>query len=127
MFANGSLNYAKTHNPGVAHTQVANAPFGTAAAGILYRHGPIRASLIDKYTGHQFADEGEPAAYRIPGYNSASLAASYDLGIARIGVEISDLFDSTRVTNINRGKTALFDQYFYQPGRAVTGDITVKF
>jgi len=135
VFANGSLNYAKTHNPGFAHTQVANAPFSTAAAGILYRHGPIRASLIDKYTGHQFAVEGEVAAYRIPAYNTATLAASYDFGIARVGVEVSDLFDSTRVTNINQGKSVViagktvfpFDQYFYQPGRSVTGDVTVKF
>jgi iron complex outermembrane receptor protein len=125
VFANASRNYAKTDD--AAHTQVANAPFMTAAAGLLYKQGPIRASLIDKYTGVQYAAEGQPAAYRISGYNTASLSVSYDLGIARVGISVDDLFDSTKVTNINAGKTAPFDQYFYQPGRAVTGDITVKF
>jgi iron complex outermembrane recepter protein len=127
VFANASRNYAKTDNAGSPHTQVANAPFMTAAAGLLYKQGPIRASLIDKYTGAQYAVEGEVPAYRIPGYNTASLSVSYDLGIARVGISVDDLFDSTKVTNINQGKTAPFDQYVYQPGRAVTGDITVKF
>jgi iron complex outermembrane receptor protein len=128
IFANVSRNYAKTDNASdVVHTQVPNAPVMTAAAGLLYKHGPIRASLIDKYTGAQYATDGEPVAYRISPYNSADLSISYDFGIARVGLMINDLLDSTRVTNINTGKTALFDQYFYQPGRSVTGEITVKF
>lgn len=127
VFANASRNYAKTDNAGAPHTQVANAPLSTAAAGLLYKQGPIRASLIDKYTGPQYAVEGEDPNYRIPSYNSADLSLSYDFGIARVGIMVNDLFDSTKVTNINTGKTVPFDQYFYQPGRSVTGEITVKF
>jgi iron complex outermembrane receptor protein len=138
VFANASRNYAKTDNAGAPHTQVANAPLSTAAAGLLYKHGPIRASLIDKYTGPQYAAEGEPAAYRLSAYNSADLSLSYDFGIARVGIMVNDLLDSTKVTNINAGKTTTVtlptgpftyntDQYFYQPGRSVTGEITVKF
>jgi iron complex outermembrane receptor protein len=67
VFANGSRNYAKTNNPGIAHTQLPNAPFWTAAAGILFKGGPVRVSLIDKYTGPQYAVDGEPSAYRIAG------------------------------------------------------------
>ena len=127
VFANGSRNYAKTDNPGVAHTQVANAPFYTAAGGVLFKHGPLRFSLIDKYTGKQFGADGEAAAYRIPGYNDAIVSARYTFGIVRVGIEVDDLFGSKRATNISPGKTALFDQYFYQPGRSITGDITVTF
>ena len=137
VFANASRNYAKTNNPGTTHTQLANAPLWTAAGGVLFKSGPIKLSLIDKYTGHQYAADGEPAAYRIAGYNTAILSARYDFGHVRVGVEINDLFDSTRVTNIAPGKaytdatTKLvsqpYDQYFYQPGRSVTGDITVSF
>ena len=44
-----------------------------------------------------------------------------------MGIEVNDLFNSTNLTNINAGKTTQFDQLFYQPGRSVTGDITLTF
>ena len=132
VFANGSRNYAKT---GDTHKQVANAPEYTAAAGILYKHGPIRFSLIDKYTGRQWFVDGEDSRYQSNGYNSAILSARYDVGPVRIGVEVNNLFDSKRVTNINQGKSVTasgvtsypYDQYFFQTGRAFTGDITLSF
>lgn len=128
VFANGSLNYAKTNNAGAAHTQIANAPVATAAAGLLYKKGPLALSLIDKYTGHQFAQEGEPAAFRIPAYHKASFSARYEIGNIRFGIEVSNIFDDQSVTGITKGKPSpAYDKYFYQPGRAVTGDITVKF
>lgn len=127
VFANTSRNYAKTDNAGTPHTQVANAPEWTAAGGILYKHGPIRFSLIDKYTGRQWFSDGENQVYRSNGYNSAILSARYDLGLVRFGVEVNNLLDSKQVTNINAGKTAPFDQYFYQTGRSVTADVTLTF
>ena len=51
----------------------------------------------------------------------------YDFGHVRVGVEVSNVFDSRAVTNINAGKTAPFDQYFYQTGRSVSADLTLKF
>ncbi len=137
VFANGSRNYAKTNNPGTVHTQVPNAPMWTAAGGVLFKSGPVKVSLIDKYTGPQYAIDGEPAAYRIAGYNTAILSARYEIGPVQIGIEVNDLFNSKRVTNINQGKAYTdpvtkavsqpYDQYFYQPGRSVTGDITLTF
>lgn len=124
LFANGSQNYAKTHNPGEPHTQVPTAPFWTAAGGVLFKHGPIRFSLIDKVQGQQYADDGEPAAYRIPAYNTAIASARYDLGRIELGLQVSDLFDSRAVTDI-AVNGAPYDQYFFQPGRAFTGDITL--
>lgn len=126
LFANGSRNYAKTNNAGSPQQQVANAPEYTAAAGVLYKHGPIRFSLIDKYTGRQWFVVGDDN-YRSNGYNSAILSARYDIGPVRVGVEVNNLFDSRAVTNINTGKTVPFDQYFYQTGRSFTGDITLTF
>lgn len=133
VFANGSRNYAKTDNPGVAQLQVANAPEWTAAGGVLYKHGPVRFSLIDKYIGLQwFVDPTTNVfatynSYRSTGYSTAILSARYDIGPVRIGVEVNNLFDARPVTNISAGKTALFDQYFYQTGRAFTGDVTLTF
>ena len=139
VFANGSRNYAKTQNTNFLSLQVANAPEWTAAGGVLFKHGPMVFSLIDKWTGRQwFTDPstivpgdakslGSYNFYRSNGYNSAILSARYDLGKIRFGVEVNNLFDLQRVTNINTGKNAASDQYFYQVGRTVTGDITVKF
>jgi len=142
VFANGSRNYARTRNDGSPQLQVANAPEFTAAAGILYKHGPIRFSLIDKYTGRQwFTDPSsfknadanlatEIATYnlyRSSGYNTAIASVRYDIGPVRVGFEVNNLFNSQRVVNISTGKTAPFDQYFYQTGRSYTGDITLTF
>jgi iron complex outermembrane receptor protein len=133
VFANGSRNYAKTDNAGAPKLQVANAPEWTAAAGILYKAGPIRFSLIDKFIGRQwFAD---PASanynlYRSNGYSSAILSVRYEVGPVRLGVEVNNLLNSRPVTNIapaGKTGTSAFDQYYYQTGRAFTGDITVKF
>ncbi|MFA5964272.1 MAG: TonB-dependent receptor [Sphingomonas sp.] len=123
VFANASRNYAKAKD---TRLQVANAPAMTAAGGILYKHGPIKASLIDKFTGVQYADDGEPQQYRIPGYNTALLAASYDFGFVTAGINVSDLFNSTKVTNISVNG-APYDQYYFQPGREITASLSVKF
>jgi iron complex outermembrane receptor protein len=152
LFANGSLNRAIEKT---TRLQVAQAPKYTAAGGIIVKHGPINFSLIDKLTGPQYANNpvvpgatDTPAtiaqnlalynAYRIGAYNTAVLAASYQWGRLRFGLEVTDLFDSQHVVNIaSNSKTTLaqvgqplntnFDQYYYQPGRAVSGDITFTF
>ena len=46
------------------------------------------------------------AYYASRGYNTAILSARYDIGPVRVGVEVNNLFDSRRVTNISTGKTA---------------------
>jgi iron complex outermembrane receptor protein len=66
-------------------------------------------------------------SYRSNGYNTAIVSARYEIGPVRIGVEVNNLFDAKPVTNISTGKTAPFDQYFYQVGRSFTGDITLTF
>lgn len=125
VFANGSYNYAKVK--AAPRTQIANAPFMTAAAGILFKQGPIRFSLIDKLTGAQYAAEGEPAQYRIAPYHNVILSASYDFGMIRAGLKVSDLLDSTRITGISTGSSPAFDQYYFQPGRQISGEMTVRF
>ena len=137
LFANGSRNYAKTHNPGVIEQQVAKAPEYTAAGGVIYKHGPLRFSLIDKWIGKQWfatpagsifaGNDYDNPLYQSSGYNTAIAAARYDIGPVRIGVEVNNLFNSRRVTNISTAKTPTFSQYFFQPERSITGDVTVTF
>ena len=142
VFANGSLNSAKEK---VTHNQVANAPKSTLAGGILYKAGPIRFSLIDKWIGPQYAtsEAFDPTTglntltrkVRISPYNDAMLAVSYEWRNIRVGVQVSDLFNSTKIENIGlSGSGPSFttlnnnaDQLYFQPGRQVTGDVTVRF
>lgn len=145
VFANGSINSAKekvTHNP------VSNSPKGTAAAGILYKAGPIKLSLIDKWTGPQrvTSETFVPAtglntldrSVRIAAYNDTMVAASYEWRNFRFGLEVTDLFNSTKVENIGLsgsqptgsglgGVNDDADQFYFQPGRQITGDVTVRF
>ncbi len=130
VFANASINEAKDKS---TRLQVDRAPKGTAAAGIIYKRGPIRFSLIDKYTGPQILSSGTggvfselnpltgvPGKFHLDAYNTANLSASYDFGIVRAGVKVSDLFDSQKITNVS-------GTYFFQPGRQISGELTVKF
>ena len=135
VFANGSINSAKATDTGL---QIAYAPKSTAAGGVIVKEGPLKFSAIDKYTGPQSATGDGNHAYDIKGYNSAVLAASYEVGPVRIGVEVSNVLDSQRVTQIGPNSKTLasavglplatnFDQYYYQAPRSITGDVTFRF
>jgi iron complex outermembrane receptor protein len=129
LFVNGSINSARSRD---THLQVAKAPKGTAAAGILYKHGPFRFSIIDKYTGVQYADDAETPGYRIPAYNTAIISAGYDFGRFTIEANVTDLFNSEKVTSIDivdgpAGSIASHDQYHFQPGREFSVSLTAKF
>ena len=126
VFANASRNYAKTKIAGAvtARTQVAKAPLSTAAAGAIYKHGPYRFSVTDKWTGPQYADLAN--TIRIDPYNTVNLAASYDIGPFRVGIDVTDLLDSQKINQISGGSLAT-GQIYYQPGRAITGQVTYTF
>ena len=113
VFANASRNEAIAKDTRV---QVDRAPYSTAAGGVLYKSGPIRFSFIDKFTGPQLV-----AGTRVDEYNTAIVSGSYDFGMIRAGVKISDVFDSQKIINLSGS------QYFFQPGRQITGEVTVKF
>jgi iron complex outermembrane receptor protein len=118
VFGNGSLNAALQHvNPtgpistphqtlGPAY-QAQQAPFWTAAAGLIYKHNGWKLSLIDKLTGQQYEDTPNkrvdasgnliwmvnasnqtvrnPAYhggsyYKLPATNTLDFTGSYDFG-----------------------------------------------
>jgi len=140
-FINGSLNSAREK---VTHNIVSNSPKSTAAAGILYKSGPIKFSLIDKLVGPQYvtSENFVPAtglnvltrSVRIAPYNDTIIALSYQWNRFVFGVQVTDLFNSEKIENINlSGSGPSFstlnttgDQLYYQPGRQITGSITVK-
>ncbi len=123
VFANGSLNSAKDD----AGKQIGNAPQWTAAAGVLFKRNRISASLISKWTGQQWADDGEPALYKIKAYNTTNLILGYDFGRVKVQGGIYNLFDDRSVTDIsiNDGPfdpanptSTGHDQYWWQPERS---------
>lgn len=129
LFVNGSLNSAKAKD---TKLQVSTAPKGTAAAGILYKHGPIKFSVIDKYIGVQYADDADTHAYRIAPYHNAILSVGYDFGMFAIEGTVSDLFNSEKVTSIDindgpAGDITGNDQYHFQPGREASISLKAKF
>ena len=137
VFANGSINSAKAEGAattidGVAVViaggkQIASAPESTAAFGAYYQDENWTASLVDKYTGVQWGAEGEPAAYKIPGYHSADLTVVYRFDRYRIEGAIYNLFDSQKFTSIKPGKTVPYDQYYFQPERNFQLSFKVNF
>jgi iron complex outermembrane receptor protein len=137
VFANGSINSAKasgaaTNIDGVAVTivggkQIAGAPESTAAVGAYYQDEHWLASVVNKYTGVQWGAEGEPSAYKIPGYNSTDLTIVYKWDRYRIEAAAYNLLDSQKVTSIKPGKTVPFDQYYFQPERNYQLSLKVNF
>ena len=75
--------------------------------------------------------------YQSKGYNSAILSPGTTSGPIRLGLEVYNLLDSTRVTSISQGKAATgtsgltsvfpYDQYIFQTAGRSPGDITVVF
>ena len=136
LFANGSLNSAKTQGVNNAAKgivilggkQIAGAPKSTAAVGfILSNDQGFTLSLINKYTGEQWGAEGEPAAYKINGYNSGDLTVVKTFGNFRLEGSVYNVFDSQQATSIKPGKTVPYDQYYFQAGRNVQISAKVNF
>ncbi|HEX5265071.1 MAG TPA: TonB-dependent receptor [Phenylobacterium sp.] len=137
VFANGSLNSAKAQGASTTidgvpvvitgGKQIAGAPESTAALGAYYQDENWTVSLADKYTGLQWGAEGEPAAYKIPGYHSTDLTVVYRFGRYRLEGAIYNLFDSQKFTSIKPGKTVPYDQYYFQTERNFQVSLKVNF
>jgi len=124
VFANGSINRATDND---TKLQVSNAPKSTAAAGVLYKHGPVKFSLIDKLIGVQYADDSESAGYRLTAYNNTIVSVGYDFGVFAVEGTVSDLFNSEKVTSIDIIDGPINDQYHFQPGREASISVLAKF
>jgi iron complex outermembrane receptor protein len=137
LFANGSINSAKAQGASTTilgvpvvvtgGKQISGAPKSTAGVGAYYQDENWTASVVDKYTGVSWGAEGEPDAYKIPGYNSTDLTLVYRFDRYRIEGAIYNLFDSQKFTSIKPGKTVPYDQYYFQPERNYQVSLKVNF
>jgi iron complex outermembrane receptor protein len=137
VFANGSINSAKASGASTTiggvpvvitgGKQISGAPESTAAIGAYYQNENWTISFADKYVGVSWGAEGEPAAYKIPGYHSADLTAVYRWDRYRLEAAIYNLFDSQKVQSVKPGKTVPYDQYYFQPERNFQFSLKVNF
>ncbi len=76
-YLNAAINTAtyKTGNINGYYGQVANAPKNNFGAGLIYAQGPVKASLIVKRIGEQYAAPDE--TFKVDAYTTADLNASY--------------------------------------------------
>jgi len=130
VFANGSINSAKAHvnplDPTSRSFQAQQAPFWTAAMGLIYKSDGWKLSLIDKITGQQYEDTpakrydiygSTPTAfvlnrtqyagsfYKLGAYNNMDFTGSYDLGDFagadfEIGGGVYNVLDSRNIVAI---------------------------
>jgi iron complex outermembrane receptor protein len=141
VFLNGSINSAKAQGgtttiAGQKVTitggkQIANAPKWTAAAGLIWKPGDWSLSLTDKLVGEQWANEGEPANFRIKPYSTVDLTAVYTFGRWRLEGGVYNLFDNqsaTKISPVNSDNTVdPADQYYFQPARNFQVSARVNF
>jgi len=131
-FANGSINDAKDN---ATHLQVAKAPKNTFGVGLLYKRGPFTASIVDKYVGEQWANDGlstSPTTYNalshINGYHQADVSVSYAWDRYKLEAQIQNIGNSQAVTDmklVNKtGVASPYDQYYWQA--PINGQVSLK-
>jgi iron complex outermembrane receptor protein len=115
VFANGSINEAKDN---VTHLQVNHAPKNTAGVGVLYKSGPWTASIVDKYVGEQWTQDGQPSLFHLPGYHQADLSVAFRWDRYMLQAQVQNIGGGQAVTDIkpvNKTNVASpYDQYYWQ-------------
>ena len=129
FLANASYNYAHSVTSGA---QVAKAPYATGTVGLIYSHEGTYLSMVEKFTGTQFANEYSgtgPRNYRIESFGVGEFSISQDIGTRfRIGATVSNVFNVRAINAIATGKTyGVDDQFAFVPPRSFLVDARVKF
>ncbi|MBR7777002.1 TonB-dependent receptor [Undibacterium rugosum] len=129
---NGSLNSAKSKS---TQLQIAKVPASTTALGLLYKLNGVFSSLILKRVGEQYAQDGEPAAYKISSYNTVDLTAGYQWRQAgavvknvKLQIGVNNLLNKQDVLSISASsKGSQFDQYTFAPPRSWNLSLSLDF
>ncbi len=144
LFVNGSLNSAKQLASAATNSvtqanpaqTLPNAPKWTDAAGVLYSHGPIHASLTYKQSGAYVASydnltvPGKNLANRLSGYDTIDASGAYDFGHYAVKLQVFNIADKRAITafsgiqlyNINDSGL-----YSFQAGREILATLSAKF
>ena len=127
LFANGAVmrsvagGSAKT--PSGSSYWEPNAPFWTAALGILYQQpNGLKFGLIDKYTGQQYSDAANVKFYELPAYGDLSATVGYVFGDFEFDVTADNLTNSRVATVITEATAPVVGQPYTPPSNATSLD-----
>jgi iron complex outermembrane recepter protein len=128
MFANGAIMRSVAEGG----LRQPNAPYWTAALGVLYQGSNWRFGIIDKYIGQQYSDVQNFQFYKLPAYGNLTATLAYDFGNYEIALSGDNLTNSRATTLITEdSKTApetnpatSNDQYIFQAPRSLM--VTLK-
>lgn len=146
-FANGSVNSAKS-----SFAQLKNAPYWTAAAGLIYKRDGFSFSLVDKTVGQQYLDSADAAGhrttvgqdgmpfFRLPAYSTVNFITAYDFGKWELSVAVNNLLDDRSLVGMSgtdgkdtataasasdyMNRPTSSDQYYFQTSRSF--QVTLK-
>ena len=124
LYASGSLNAGDQHGTnGVASGPVPSTPQATLLAGLLYRHGHLDASLLDRWTGASYGDLG--ATQWIDPTNELDLSLGTTLrptpgaSPLHLQAQLFNLLDSRKIDGLAGYTAADATPLFWsQPGRS---------
>ena len=119
--ANGSVMSSKDDVTGLWLQQ---APNYTATLGVVYSGRLFKLSMIQKFTGRQYADAGNFVP--IKPYNLGIFSGSVKLGPASLGVTVYNVFNDRATTKIG-GSTGALPLYFFQPVRSYQAQLKFRF
>jgi iron complex outermembrane receptor protein len=114
-------------------------PNRTAALGLLYKQGPLQASIIDKYVGVRYGDSED--AYRFGGYGTADAAVNYMFGSfmtlknAKVGVTLQNITNRHDIYFLNGYTSGATPPgyvngnplFFRLPGRSAELNLSASF
>lgn len=128
VYVNGSINSAKEKG---THQWIADVPKSTAVAGVIYNHGRLYGSLLDKYVGSSYGDSGQTQP--INSYSAMNLAVAYKFGVQyahpiKVSLKVNNLLNKKTITNL-AGYTggANTPLYWTLPSRSVEVSLSTKF
>lgn len=146
VYANASWNSAVVQT---TQTWVPLTPNTTGALGLLYSHGPLQGSVIEKYVGRRYGDTTTAPngistinAYPLGGYGTADAAINYLVGPvgsviknAKVGVTLQNLADRKSIYFLNgytngstpNGYVNGNPLFFTLPGRSFQINLSASF
>ncbi|TAL00493.1 MAG: TonB-dependent receptor [Rhodospirillaceae bacterium] len=130
VFGSGSVMSSKSGG-----VWIKQAPFWTAAAGVIYKRGAWQFSVMDKTTGPQYEDNAQNPIYKLGSFSTVGLTGGYTFDNFEFDVSIDNLFNSRSVVAITENSAAgaqgfvpnSIDQYFYQAPFSVMGTLKAHF
>lgn len=129
LYANGSLNSAKSKQTGL---WVQDAPDATATAGVIYNLQGWYASLLDKWVGKTYGDNAQQQP--VGSFNSLDGALGYTFApnagwLSRASAKLSfnNLVDSHKIVAVAGSTAAGTPLYWTLPGRSVFANVSVPF